>query len=927
MADLTPQAFVERWERVTLSERSSYQQHFLDLCDMLDEPKPAASDDEGTSYTFEKRVEKTGGGTGFADVWRQGRFAIEYKKKGGNLEAAYAQLVGYREGLELPPVMIATDIARFLVRTNFTGQSPEKFEFTNRELLKPRYRDLLKKAFSDPEALREVQSPAKITEQAAAGFARLADGIRQRGVEPHRAAHFLNRLLFCLFAEDVRLLPENVFSRVVERGAGRPESFNRNIGDLFRAMASGGEFLLHDIRRFNGGLFEEADDEGGVVELTAEELRVLSRTTALDWREVEPAIFGTLFERSLDPSQRAKLGAHYTSREDILAVVEPVLMAPLRREWEEVRRKADDEGEKMQTANAEGSRQKARNARDRVEKYLRGFAERLRRERVLDPACGSGNFLYVALRELLDLEQEVLNHASSLGLDVALPGVGPEQLLGLETSPYAHELAQVVIWIGYLQWMIDNGYGSPPDPVLGPMTNILEMDAILAHDEDGNPGEPEWPEADVIVGNPPFLGGSKIRRELGDEYVLDLWRLYERRVPGGADLVCYWFEKARREIAQARTKRAGLLATNSIRGGSNRRVLERIKQTGDIFFAESDREWIQNGAAVRVSMVGFDNDTEKEKRLDGAPVAEITSALTGDLDLSAASRLSENDGLCFRSDEKGGPFDIDKAIAQEMLAAPTNPNGRPNSDVVRPYVNGLDVTRRPRDMWIVDFGTDTSLEDAAFYEAPFEYVRRVVKPARDKVKNKRERTLWWLHRRPAPDMRLAVRRLRRFIGTPAVAKYRLFVWLDSSTIPDHQLYIFSRQDDYFFGVLHSKAHELWALRMGTFLGVGNDPRYTPTTCFETFPFPEPTDGDRASISGAARRLDEPRRNWLDPEGAPEAELKKRTLTNLYNARPTWLDNAHKELDAAVFAAYGWPAEISDEDILKSLLALNLERSK
>ena len=277
-------------------------------------------------------------------MWRRGRFAIEYKKKGGNLEAAYAQLAQYREGLELPPVMIATDIARFLVRTNFTGQSPETFEFTNRELLKPKYRELLKKAFSDPETLRGVQSPARITEQAAAGFARLADGMRQRGVEPHRAAHFLNRLLFCLFAEDVRLLPENVFSRVVERGAKSPESFNRNIGDLFRAMASGGEFLLQDVRRFNGGLFEETDDGDGAVELTAEELRVLSRTAALDWREVEPAIFGTLFERSLDPSQRAKLGAHYTSREDILTVVEPVLMAPLRREWEDVRRKADDEG-------------------------------------------------------------------------------------------------------------------------------------------------------------------------------------------------------------------------------------------------------------------------------------------------------------------------------------------------------------------------------------------------------------------------------------------------------------------------------------------------------------------------------------------------------------------------------------------------------
>ncbi len=492
---LTPQEFVARWERVTLSERSSYQQHFLDLCEMLGEPRPAESDAEGSSYTFEKRVEKTGGGTGFADVWRRGRFAIEYKRKGLNLNAAYAQLAEYRESLENPPVMIATDIARFLVRTNFTGRSPDTFEFTNRELLNPKYRDVLKKAFSEPEGLREIRTPERITEEAAAGFARLADGMRARGVEPHRAAHFLNRLLFCLFAEDVRLLPENVFSRVVERGAGRPESFNRNIGDLFRAMASGGEFLLHDIRRFNGGLFEEAvdddDPDNGVVELTADELRVLARAAKLDWREVEPAIFGTLFERSLDPAQRARLGAHYTSKDDILAVVEPVLMAPLRREWEEARRKADEEAGRMRAASEAGRRQQARNSRAKTEEILRRFAERLRGVRVLDPACGSGNFLYVALRELLDLEQEVLNHAGALGLDVALPGVGPEQLFGIETSPYAHELAQVAVWIGYLQWLEASGHGSPPDPVLGPMTNIREMDAILARDEDGNPTEPD----------------------------------------------------------------------------------------------------------------------------------------------------------------------------------------------------------------------------------------------------------------------------------------------------------------------------------------------------------------------------------------------------------------------------------------------------
>jgi len=549
---------------------------------------------------------------------------------------------------------------------------------------------------------------------------------------------------------------------------------------------------------------------------------------------------------------------------------------------------------------------------------------------VLDPACGSGNFLYVALRELLDLEQEVLNYAGALGLDVALPGVGPEQLFGIETSPYAHELAQVAVWIGYLQWMEASGYGSPPDPVLGPMTNIREIDAILTHDEDGNPAEPEWPEADVIVGNPPFLADRRMRAELGDEYVSDVRRLYRDRVPGNADLVCYWFERAREQIENGGVKRAGLLATNSIRGGANRSVLRRIKDTGDIFFAESDRPWILNGAAVRVSMIGFDGGSEMTKSLDGVPAQAINSDLTGDLDLTSARKLAQNRQISFYGTVKVGPFDIDSDLANEMLADKGNPNGRPNSDVVKPWVNGLDVTRRPGGKFTVDFGVDMSLEDAALYEMPFEYIKQHVKPFRDGVRRKKYREIWWIYGEPVGGMRHAIAPLMRFLATPSVAKHRLFVWLKQPTIADHALMVFARDDDYFFGVLHSRVHELWSLRMGTSLE--DRPRYTPTTCFETFPLPwppgeEPGGDPRVeAIAEEARRLDDRRRNWLDPEGASESELKKRTLTNLYNQRPTWLANAHAVLDRAVFAAYGWPPDIADEDILKELLALNLERS-
>jgi type II restriction/modification system DNA methylase subunit YeeA len=330
-------------------------------------------------------------------------------------------------------------------------------------------------------------------------------------------------------------------------------------------------------------------------------------------------------------------------------------------------------------------------------------------------------------------------------------------------------------------------------------------------------------------------------------------------------------------------------------------------------------------------MVGFDDGTEKTRTLDGAPVSTINADLTGTLDLTSAKQLMENEGICLRADEKGGPFDIPYMVAQGMLQTPLNINGRPNSDVVRPWITAIDTTRRPRDMWIIDFGVNLSHEQAAQYEMPFQYVEQHVKPIRASNRMPRLREQWWLHRIPGAKMRSELLRLERYIVTPVTAKHRVFAWVPSGVLPDITVSVFAREDDYFFGVLQSRAHELWSLRMGTTLE--DRPRYTPTTCFETFPLPWPPrkepEGDSRieAIAEAARHLDELRRNWLDPEGASEADLKKLTLTNLYNARPTWLDNAHKKLDAAVFAAYGWPEDIADEDILKNLLALNLERSE
>ena len=614
-------------------------------------------------------------------------------------------------------------------------------------------------------------------------------------------------------------------------------------------------------------------------------------------------------------------------------------MRPLRRRWDEVRAEVEKVAAEWRVAPAAGG--KKAKLRNQLQKLLHGFADEIADTKVLDPACGSGNFLYVALRELLNLEKEVIALSTSLGFPLSIPTADPRQLYGIEINEYAHELAQATVWIGYIQWLHENGFGWPAEPLLKKLDNIEHKDAILAFDADGNPVEPEWPAATVVIGNPPFLGSQRLRAELGDDYVELLFSLYGERLPGTSDLCCYWFEKGRWAIENGRAKRVGLLATQAIRGGANRRVLQRIKEAGDIFYAQADRKWIQDGVAVRVSMVGFDDGSETHRLLNESkddspehglanarPVEGINANLTHQTDVTKARRLKENLRISFMGDTKVGPFEIPESLARQFLAAP-NPHGRPNSDVVRPWVNGLDITRRPRRMWIVDFPPGTSEEQAALYEAPFEHIKGCVKSMRATAKSGDVTGVaWWIHQRPRPEMRQALQQLGRYVGTPRLTKYRFFVWLTPDVLPDAQLIVFARDDDYFFGVLHSRAHEVWALEQGTQLE--SRPRYTPPTCFETFPFPDPSPEQKQAIASAAKELDSLRQGWLNPAPVDgldlsEKELKRRTLTNLYNQRPTWLVNAHAALDAAAFAAYGWGGDVEDAEILARLLKLNLER--
>jgi type II restriction/modification system DNA methylase subunit YeeA len=749
--------FVERWKAVTLTERAAAQSHFIDLCEVLSQPHPAAADHTGDSFTFEKHVSKLHGGKGYADVWKRGFFAWEYKGKHKDLTAAYHQLADYRDDLENPPLLVVCDMDILEVHTNFTGTQARVYKFTLSDLLTsvptPNCAlpplEVLRALFTDPEQLRPEKAAARVTEQAAAEFAKLSTSLVQRGTKPEAAAHFLMRLLFCLFADSIGLLPDHIFRQLVEMNRATPAKFTNRLRQLFAAMStSGNNFGIHDIHWFNGGLF--ADDS--VFDLTAADIGTLRAAADLDWSAVEPAIFGTLFERSLDPGKRSQLGAHYTSKEDILLIVEPVVMAPLERCWQQVKAEADELAAKAQAAKG-GAYSKLR---AQLQDKLFAWVEELSKVRILDPACGSGNFLYVALRRMLDLWKEAYVFAAEHGLPTFLPfQVTPVQLYGLETNVYAHELASVVVWIGYLQWLNDNGIGWPTEPILRKLDNIQHRDAILAHDADGKAIEPAWPDADFIIGNPPFLGDKKMRGELGAEYVNELRALYYGRVPGGADLVAFWFERARAQIEGDHAKRAGLLATNSITMVGNRPVLERILETGGIFMAWSDRPWILDGAAVRVSMVGFDNGAQTEKTLDGNVATVIHADLTAEANVASALPLKENRGLCFLGVTKGGPFDLTEEQAKIMLAAPPNPNGRPNSYVVKRRLIGRDIVQRNQQGWLIDFG-DMPESEAALYELPFEHIRRHVKPKRDPNPRRSYRENWWKHQENRPGLRRAL---------------------------------------------------------------------------------------------------------------------------------------------------------------------------
>jgi type II restriction/modification system DNA methylase subunit YeeA len=778
MGAMTPLDFVNKWRESELRERQGSQMHFLELCDLLGEPRP--SDPE--NYCFERGAEKVGGGDGWADVWRKGCFAWEYKGKHANLAAALRQLQTYTLDLQMPPYLVVSDMERIVVHTNWNNTVSEKHEWVLDDLLDTQKLDLLKQVFNGSEKLKPKISPQELTAKAAQRFGDIGRRLQERNRDdpekrhdPRTVAHFLNRIIFCMFAEDAGLLPKDLFTRTIKAVQKNPDNAFDQLRDLFRKMhqKDGGFFGEHRIDWFNGGLFD-GDDVLRLETLDLKEIADLAGEH--DWSEIDPAIFGTLFEQALKATrERPALGAHYTDREKILKIVEPVITRPLMAEWEEAhaeiaalmtevhaaeveeRAIRDEGGAQMKQRleslpkdlkDEEKSRQRydiarqladdreaqrnrlarLRTKRNRAytaaKERLDLFLNKLAAFRVLDPACGSGNFLYVALHALHDLERRAHGDVLRLGLEHPAPRVSVRQLRGIEIERYAAELARVTLWIGDLQWLKKNGYLPDRRPILDTLDQIEERDALLDRSKGSEPKdwpEAEWPETDVIIGNPPFVGGKKMRENFrNDALVNRLFEVYDGRVPGEADLVCYWLEKAWREIGAGRAARAGFVTTNSIRGGANRRVLEPIVSSDALFEAWSDEPWVVQGAAVRVSQVGFGNGFVA-RRLNAQTAIHINADLTAaDTDLTKSTRLIENSRCAFQGPVKVGAFDIDGSTAREWITAPANPNGQGNITVLRPWANGLDIARRPLDKWIIDFD-GLSEKEAALFELPFRH--------------------------------------------------------------------------------------------------------------------------------------------------------------------------------------------------------------
>ncbi len=717
---------------------------------------------------------------------------------------------------------------------------------------------------------------------------------------------------------------------------------------------------------------------------------LLIEAAKADWREVEPAIFGTFLEQALEPRERRKLGAEFTPRRWVERLVMPAVIEPLREKWDTVKAAALGYGLAGQ--------------RDEAVKAVREFHLKLCDLRILDPACGSGNFLYVTLEHLKRLEGEVLDllqtdlHEKQDDLELDSHRVDPHQFLGIETNPRAAAIAEVVLWIGYLQWHFKTqGRVMPAQPVLKNFRNIECRDAILAYDDkelvrdragkpvtrwDGhsmktdlftgrevpdesaqvelyryiNPKPAAWSAADYIIGNPPFTGGKDVRDRLGPGYQEALWAAYPD-MPHAADLVMYWWRRAADLARTEKVQRFGLITTSSLTQQFNRRVVAAAVAAEpplSLLFAIPDHPWYLTGdmAAVRIAMtVGVAGTQEgqlvrvKDPNRNAAqggdelraPVAGmIFPNLTIGIDTDKARPLRANDRLCSPGVKLHGSGFIITAERAKQLALGSAPGLQRH---IRPYCNGKDLTGRPRGAMVIDLCGLSEQDARERYPAVYQHVLQHVKPERDHNARDSYRNNWWIFGEPRRELRPALAGLHRYIATVETAKHRVFQFIDAATLADNMLVVIALADAFSLGALSSRAHVTWALAAGGRRGVGNDPRYQKTRCFDPFPFPAATEAQQRVIGDLAEELDTLRKKVL-------AEHPDLTLTGLYNVLEkvkrgeamskkeqgvherglvAVLNHLHEEIDRAVFAVYGWPYDLEDAEILTRLVALNQER--
>ena len=1045
--------FIDRWKKSGGSERANFQTFANELCDVLGVPRPTPATEatQANSYCFEHPVTFIHTGTqsrGFIDLYRAGHFVMEAKqgtdaaqleddtqpalipdlpgatRKGHGTRGtrkwddtmlrARAQADGYARAVSRkdgwPPFLLIVDVGHVIeVYADFSGQGQGYTQYPDGNRYRIRLDDLrdektcdrLRLIWTDPHALDPSKIAAKVTREVADRLAALGRSFDGQGHEPETVARFLMRCLFTMFAEDVELIPQSSFSDLLKRLRGHPEHAAPTLKALWQTMNSGGfsPVLTADLKRFNGGLFKDAE----ALPLSEVQLSLLIDAANRDWREVEPAIFGTLLERALDKRNRHKLGAHYTPRAYVERLVVPTIMDPLRSDWRDV----------QAAAVALAAQGKEAEARETV----RAFHARLCEIRVLDPACGSGNFLYVALELMKRLEGEVTALLHDLGEEqtaLALAGhtVDPHQFLGLEVNPWAAAVAELVLWIGYLQWHFrTHGKASPAEPVLRDFRNIENRDAVLTWastsprlDAQGQPvtrwdgvttithpvtGEEvpdpaarlavldyhkpaaaKWPEADFIVGNPPFIGDKRMREALGEGYAEALREAYPT-MPQSADFVMFWWHKAAlmarghkpaTDKARARgTRRFGFITTNSLRQTFNRKVLEPHladpKTPLSLAFAIPDHPWVDagDGAAVRIAMTVAEagkapgrlgtvtEETKGQYEAEGRPVrfdvekGKVFADLRIGADVAGAVPLKANGGISSNGVMLAGEGFIVSPLVAASLGLGSTPGLEQH---IRPYRNGRDLTASPRGVMVIDLLGLTDAEVKERFPLVFQHLLDKVKPVRDQNKRPSFVKRWWIFGEPRKGIRPALNSLERYIATVETTKHRLFQFQPVATLPDHMLIAIALDDAAALAVLSSRLHVVWALTAGGRLGFGNDPRYNKSKCFDPFPFPDPSEAQKTRLRRLGEELDGHRK-------AQQAAHPKLTLTAMYNVLEKLragqriegkdkeiydqglvgiLRDLHDQIDAAVAEAYGWPADLSEDDILHRLVDLNRARA-